>query len=567
MADGIRKMPVKIKYALNACVFFFLVHIIFGFTLHASDAKVFRVGSYNVENLFDMHHDGTEYPGFVPDSEFGWDNEMLAIKAENISRVIADLGADVLALQEIESMSALNYLRGVLADKGIDYPYGVVTEQDNTAVRCALLSRFPIVSHKEIVVPGRYNRNILQATIEINGIRMVLFVNHWRSRNAPESLRKLSANALFEAVSELPSGMDYIILGDFNANHDEYERLTTDKRLNDTAGKTGINHVLNTIIDGTPVTPDNLMKQTAKRLHYNPWYEVEEMRRWSYLFFGQRRTIDNMLFPQALFDDAGISYMTYSFDTFDPAYLFDGGRIYRWQREDKGRGRHLGEGYSDHLPIYACFIVGGFQDSRIKAPCYPKPVLKSVSELYESKTGNVRYKIENAIVIYKHRDNAVVKQNDDRAVYIYGVAEGLALGSSYTLIVDKLQRYYGNIQITGIAHSEKGCYSDGITELLLNNPTKDISDRSFENEVIGELTGFYEDGWLSYAPGLAIRVVFRNQAHAPYQSGAVIIQNARIGVDKEPVIIIEKRSQIMRLGHGKEMKAGNSPAVSQGHQH
>lgn len=544
-------MPAKICYALRVCTALILFYSGPGFVPFAAGTDVFRVGSYNVENLFDLSHDGTEYPGYVPGSRHGWDHERLAIKAENISRVIVDLDAHVLALQEIESMEALEYLRDVLIDKGLNYHYFVATKQANTAVRCALLSKFPIVEHKDIVVPGRYNRNILQATIEINNVRVVLFVNHWRSRNAPESQRKLSAKALFDAVSALPSGMDYLLVGDFNANHDEYERLALDKRLNDTGGKTGINHVLNTIIDGTPVTLDDLLKQTGNRLHYNPWHEVEEMRRWSYLFFGQRRTIDNMLFPRTLFDNGGISYLKYSFDTFDPAYLFEDGRIYRWQREDKGRGQHLGEGYSDHLPIYACFIVGGFQDSKIKAPCYPQPVLKSVSELYESKTGNVRYKIENAIVIYKHLDNAVVKQNGDKAIFIYGVAGNLELGNSYTLMVDKLQRYYGNIQITGMAYSKMSCHPDGIAELFLNNPAKDISDRKFENEVIGKLTGLYEDGLLSYAPGLAIRVVFQNQAYAPDQNGAVIIQNARIGFNKEPVIIIEKRSQMKRLDHGK----------------
>ncbi|CAD7771821.1 MAG: hypothetical protein KIIPBIDF_00327 [Candidatus Methanoperedenaceae archaeon GB50] len=34
--------------------------------------------------------------------------------------------------------------------------------------------------------------------------------------------------------------------------------------------------------------------------------------------------------------------------------------IYRWQRDKNGMGRHLGKGYSDHLPIFAYFSTEPF---------------------------------------------------------------------------------------------------------------------------------------------------------------------------------------------------------------
>lgn len=338
------------------------------------------MATYNVENLFDLSHDGTEYPAYVPGDRYGWDGDMLAIKAENLSRVIADLNAQVLALQEVESIAALEYLQAVLREKGLDYPWAAVTETDDTAVRCALLSAYPIVESRDIVVPDRMNRNILKATVEIDGIPLVLFVNHWRSRSAPESQRKRSAKALYNAVSELPPGTDYILLGDFNTNYNEFETITENARLNDTGGRTGINHVLNTIYDGELVDADTLVRVDEKRLHYNLWLDVAEERRWSYLFFGRKRTLDHILLPAALYGESGIAYVDDSFDTFDPHYLFKDGRIFRWQREDKGRGRHLGKGYSDHLPVYACFTTGGFELSEGVASCRPESLRRAVSE-------------------------------------------------------------------------------------------------------------------------------------------------------------------------------------------
>ncbi len=385
------KFPETLKRVLIYCAAVGILQAVLFIPVPSivSWAGTFRVATYNVENLFDLSHDGTEYPAYVPGARYGWDSDMLAIKAENLSRVIVDLNAQVLALQEVESIAALEYLQAVLREKGLDYPWAAVTEKDDTAVRCALLSTYPIVESRDIVVFGRQNRNILKATVEIDGTPLVLFVNHWRSRSAPESQRKRSAKALYNAVSELPPGTDYILLGDFNTNYNEFETITEDARLNDTGGRTGINHVLNTIHDGALVDTDILVQVDEKRLHYNLWLEVAEERRWSYLFFGQRRTLDHILLPAPLYGESGIAYVDNSFDKFDPHYLFKDDRIFRWQREDKGRGRHLGKGYSDHLPVYACFTTGGVASSADFAACRPESTAAPVFEPEKSRISPV----------------------------------------------------------------------------------------------------------------------------------------------------------------------------------
>ena len=513
----------------------------------ASAADVFRVGSYNVENLFDLKHDGTEYPGYIPGGKYGWTPDMLAIKAENLARVLAGLNAQIVALQEVESMEALDHLRAALKKRGLDYPWAAITEKEGTAVRCALLSMYPIAESRDITVPGPANRSILMATIEINDKPLVIFVNHWRSRNAPESHRLVSAEALYKAISALSPATDYILVGDFNANYNEFEIIRGDKRANDTGGRTGINHVLKTVFEDRLVEPDMLLWKPGNRLHYNLWLELAEERRWSYLFFGRPRTLDNFLLPAALFDSQGFSYVKNSFDKFDPHYLFKDGRIFRWQREDRGRGRHLGKGYSDHLPIYACFARAGFELSNVDAPCYPEPVAASIADLYGSKTGVVRYTVEDARVVYKYKNNVVIKQADGRAIYVYGAAADLDPGVSYTIVVNRLNRFHGNLQVNGIESAvPKGGPAD-VRHYLLSDPATDFSDSRFENEVIGVRSGRYEGGRFYYLPDRSIKLFFRDKALAPDRNGQVVIQNARIGFHGVPQIVIERKSQIHPL--------------------
>lgn len=318
-------------------------------------AEVFTVASYNVENLFDHTYSGTEYPDYIPDGETGWTIGMVSVKVDRIARVIADLSPDIIGLQEIESPEAFDILRENLKLKGAAYPYAAIARGKATAVKCAVLSRFSILDQSEIAVPGEYARDILRVTIAVSGKPLVVFVNHWKSKTGPESRRIACARALATAISSLPPHADYILLGDFNSNYNEDETISGRRDLNDTRGRTGINDFLKTAFGGHPVSETVLVNDSGKGLHYNLWLEIDPGHRWSAEFRGKGETPDNILLPAALYDSRGISYVDNSFDRFDPGYLFAGKHIFRWQRGNRGRGRHLGKGYSDHLPIYARF--------------------------------------------------------------------------------------------------------------------------------------------------------------------------------------------------------------------
>jgi hypothetical protein len=44
------------------------------------EAKTFKVASYNVENLFDLTRNGTEYTEYIPNTGYSWTKNIAGIK-------------------------------------------------------------------------------------------------------------------------------------------------------------------------------------------------------------------------------------------------------------------------------------------------------------------------------------------------------------------------------------------------------------------------------------------------------------------------------------------------------
>jgi len=297
----------------------------------------------------------------VPNGSSRWNQSVMDVKSDNIARVLKDLDADILSLQEVESVKALALLQHSLHLAGTDYAYSAIADDRPTTVKCAVLSRYPIILSEEVGVGQGQDRNILKVTLDIGGTPLILYVNHWKSKMGPESLRIRYARALMEDIGRLKDGVDFVLTGDFNSDYNEYETFKNIGRLNDTHGITGINHILKTLADGRIVDESLLTTRQKGRYLYNLWMELPESRRWSVIFSGQKNTPDSILVSASLYDANGVNYVDNSFDAFAPDYLFKDGQIYRWQRGGGGRGRHLGKGFSDHLPVFAEFTTQPFR--------------------------------------------------------------------------------------------------------------------------------------------------------------------------------------------------------------
>ncbi|MFA6192222.1 MAG: endonuclease/exonuclease/phosphatase family protein [Sulfurimonas sp.] len=328
-----------------------LLFLLFGF-LYAD--KVLTVATYNVENLFDLENDGYEYDEYVPNSFSEWNEKNYKIKLQNISRVIKDINPDVIAIEEIESLQALKDLKFTLQRDGLYYQYYQISDKKNTTTKIALLSKIPFVYAKELSVTSSLSqRNILEVKFLINNRELYLFANHWKAKSGPESQRIVSAKALKNRVEEIGYDKNIILLGDFNSDYEEYIKFERKRKLNDTNGKTGLNHVLNSINQ----TQKADRTKYEEGSFYNLWYDTDEENRYSYIFKNKKEAMDNILISQSLLGKKGLYYQNRTISSFKPSYLFNANQIYRWKMTTKRPIRHQGKGFSDHLPVVAKFVI------------------------------------------------------------------------------------------------------------------------------------------------------------------------------------------------------------------
>ena len=403
-----------------------LLFLFFTLSLHATTLKI---ASYNVENLFDMQNNTTEYKEYKP-HKHNWNRKNFQKKLLNIAEVICDINADIIGLQEIENENVLKLLKKSLRNIGCHYKYHAITHKKKSAIQVAILSKIPIQSTKELVINRKLKyRNILEIKFMIDNKPFYIFNNHWTSKRSDESKRIKSARTLVNRLKTLAKGSEYIILGDFNNDYDEYfwERPTA------------INHVLKTINKEEKFFRINTLKSTELS-HYNLWLELVNYKRWSHNFYGNKQALDAIVLPPSLFDGKGLEYVNDSFSVFKKRYLFHKkGYIFRWEIK---KGRHKGKGYSDHLAVFALFSISRpFKKE--------KEIVKvgSIDDLYSSSPHFPLY-LKNVKVISMEKNKVLISQKESKKnISIYGVEKSMALNKSYDIMVYGCKNYKGEYEV------------------------------------------------------------------------------------------------------------------------
>jgi endonuclease/exonuclease/phosphatase family metal-dependent hydrolase len=456
-------------------------------------SKEFTVASYNVQNLFDLRFDGTEYKEFIPSSN-GWNKKKYSKKLNSIARVINLADKDIVGLQEIESNLAMQDLMKLLPK----YRYYRFLKSNKTSVGIAIISKYPIVDFKKVSVVSRAlpYRPILKAVVKIDQKKFIVYVNHWTSKHSTESRRVIYAKAMIKEAKSQNS--DYIIIGDFNSNYDEYQTLKLNKKLNDTGGKTGINHILRSNI--------------KDELHFNPWLELDEYSRYSFNFRGFKQTPDHILISKFLFDDKGISYVKNSFSTF----------------KDKGS--------SDHMMIYAKFTT----DKTVPK----KRVLVSsrgIAQLYSIDSLLDPARVQDAIVIYKYKKSAIIKDSS-RAILLYNCAKDLKVGHKYDLTIDRIDKYFSLKEVIKISNIvDKGYYRE-YKSLFLDGSRVDVTLHKYQNEIVTNLDGVYRSRHLYLSSGKKIRLYFKDKRLIPKEkTNLSIVRGVLSAYRSTPQIVLHRK--------------------------
>jgi len=288
----------------------------------------FKVATYNLENLFDAKKEGTEYKEYTPGSH-GWDEEMMHQKITNLARVIKDMDADIIALMEVENKEVLSKLNHALGEKRYAYLF-YPQKKPRVSIETALMSRFPIEKTSTISLKDQA-RGIHKVTLLIDKYPLDVYINHWPAMPEREDERMEYAQTLRRALLA-SANKESIVLGDFNS--------PLEIQKNDWGRALG-----SLFYHGDVKMPIS-----------NLWYELLPQKRYSHVYGKKRSALDHIILSKTLEDGKGIEYTKGSFTPFSQAYMLESdGSPKRWQISEKGRGNHLGIGFSDHLPLTATF--------------------------------------------------------------------------------------------------------------------------------------------------------------------------------------------------------------------
>ena len=319
-----------------------------------SQEKVpFRIVSWNIENLFDTHHDSLKNDReFLPDAMRHWNYSRYKKKLADIARVITAVGEwnppALVGLCEVENDTVLRDLTRRSPLKELGYRYVMTSSPDLRGIDVALLYQrdlFKLLSSRSISIPPlnqhRPTRDLLHVSgLLLTGDTLDVFVCHLPSRSGgakeSEPYRLHAAQILrTEADSILYKRLhpQVIIMGDFN----DYP---TNKSIQEVLEAEAPSPTL------SPLKLYHLLARKAKSKDFG-----------SYKYRGEWGLLDHLIVSGALLNQSGKFFTSEEKANVCllPFLLIEdqkyGGREpFRTYKGMKYQG-----GISDHLPIYTDF--------------------------------------------------------------------------------------------------------------------------------------------------------------------------------------------------------------------
>jgi len=172
-----------------------------------------------------------------------------------VADAVAEIDADVIALQEVEDRRAVERLNGALAERNKSYPYFWVGEGTDpfTGQDVAIMSRFPNITEPILAYPAMredFNtekgarvaalQKFMRVDLEISGEPVTVYALHLKSklgnRNNADRERLAQAKMVRRlARARLEKGRPkVVVMGDFNDDPDS-EPLREIRGLNDSS--------------------------------------------------------------------------------------------------------------------------------------------------------------------------------------------------------------------------------------------------------------------------------------------------------------------------------------------
>ena len=319
----------------------------------------FTIVSYNVENLFDTipstRWDDREY---LPTARKGWTAPRMKRKCRQLAEVISHVTAwDIpafIALQEVESVEALEQLAHHTLLRSVNYKTICATGSDRRGSHVALLydaDRFALEQTEEwplrITSDSVYpTRNLLFVSGRLpSAARLSLIVCHLPSRlggTTAETARATLIKMLRMRTDSLlmaDPAQSIIVLGDFNATPED--GLTDSWALPYAAYRSQVDSLA--MVDLTPPFTDE---------------QLETMPPGSYYYRGYWERIDRLFVSRSLLTESHYPHIeleTVRIALPPQQYMHETPAPWGRPRRTYGGDSYLG-GPSDHLPLVGTLL-------------------------------------------------------------------------------------------------------------------------------------------------------------------------------------------------------------------
>ena len=322
------------------------------------DTLVFRVMSYNVENLFDTRHDSLKNDAeFLPDAVRHWNKPKYKKKLDDIARVITAVGEwtppALVALCEVENDRTLRDLTRHSALRASGYRYLMTQSPDERGIDVALLyqrSVFKPIAHQGIPVPrlrkeDRPTRDILHVSgLLLNKDTLDVFVAHFPSRSGGEKESEpyrmhaaRVAKAAIDSLFQVRQHPQIILMGDFN----------------DYPTNKSVRQVLQA--ERTPASPASI--HTKQLYHLFAGKAADRKEYGSYKYRGEWGFLDHIIVSGSLLQPTSPLYTDETkAEVFRAPFLLTEDKKYGGEIPFRTYyGMKYQAGYSDHLPVWAEF--------------------------------------------------------------------------------------------------------------------------------------------------------------------------------------------------------------------
>ncbi|MBB6460394.1 endonuclease/exonuclease/phosphatase family protein [Flammeovirga kamogawensis] len=341
----------KIQIFLIFCLFTISKNV----NAQKENYKVYSIGFYNLENLFDtLDTPGKNDEDFLPDGSYKWTGKRYLEKQERMAKVIAKIGAEiakapptVIGFSEIENKSVLEDLINQDALKKYNYGICHVESPDKRGVDVGLIYRkdqltIDKVSSRDLRIKETYagnnweyaTRNQLIVEAELAGEKCAFMVNHWPSRRAPSPYREAAGTlnrSIIDSLRAVNPSIHCITMGDLNDD-------PTNKSVTKALGAVG-----------------NSDKLSSKNILYNPFNKMYKKGLGTLAYRDSWNLFDQIIISKELkLNKEGLFFYKAEICNFSELKNKEG-RYKGYPHRTYSGGNYSG-GYSDHFPVVIYLI-------------------------------------------------------------------------------------------------------------------------------------------------------------------------------------------------------------------